>query len=173
MKKQLPTAVIRSELAHSSVFFQKPVVSQPNDPMVKPAQGKPLQPHSLPPAKPPHSSTAPADEELPSKANQQPPSEVLKQDIKTDVVIDVVTSLSQDVILKQWQEIIENTETQNSALRLTSEERYAIEDVVNELRRKYGVKTSMNEIARLGLMLLTHDFKKNKKESMIHKVKKA
>ena len=69
--------------------------------------------------------------------------------------------------------MIENTETQNSALRLTSEERYAVEDVVSELRRKYGIKTSMNEIARLGLLLLIADFKQHKKASMIHQVKKA
>ena len=88
-------------------------------------------------------------------------------------MLDVMTLSRQDINLKAWQEMIENTETQNSALRLTSEERYAVEDVVSELCRKYGIKTSMNEIARLGLLLLIDDFKQHKKESLIHTVKKA
>lgn len=122
-------------------------------------------------------------QQAPQLRNKQPdrekqrPHQGNKQDIKTDAITDVMndgmTSPLQDVNLKQWQEIIEDTETQNSALRLTTEERYAIEDVVNELRRQYGIKTSMNEIARLGLLWLIHDFKKNKKKALIHKVKKA
>jgi hypothetical protein len=164
MKKQLPTDAISSELAQSSVFFQKPI-----------AQDKPTKPHLSQPEQS-HSPAAPAQEKK-TETSKQAVNEESKEDGmtagNTDVNHDVMTSLSQDMNLRKWQEVIENTETQNSALRLTSEERYAIEDVVNELRRKYGIKTSMNEVARLGLLFLIHDFKKNKKESMIHKVKKA
>lgn len=88
-------------------------------------------------------------------------------------MLDVMTSSLHDVNLKAWQEIIENTETQNSALRLTSEERYAVEDVVNDLRRNERVKTSMNEIARLGILLLIHDYKKRGHASILYGVKKA
>lgn len=159
MKKQLPTDVISSELAESSVFFQK-----------APAQGKPVRPRTMPETS--HSPAAEARIKKLQPSNTSPNNEV-KQEIDTDVMIDVITSQSQDISLKQWQETIENTETQNSALRLTSEERYAVEDVVSELRRKYGIKTSMNEIARLGMLLLIADFKKNTKVSLIHTVKKA
>src|SRR5687768_1155504 len=128
MKKQLPTDVIRSELAHSSVFFQKSAVKD-----------KPSKPHSSSP-EPSHSPAAPAQDKQPSN---KPFNEEVKHDAKTvsniDVNHDVMTSLSQDIDLRKWQEIIENTETQNTALRLTTEERYAIEDAVNELRRKYGI----------------------------------
>ena len=86
---------------------------------------------------------------------------------------DVMTSPLHDVNLRAWREVIENTETQNSALRLTSAERFAVEDVVNDLRRKEKVKTSMNEIARLGLLLLIHDFVKNKRTSLLYRIKKA
>lgn len=172
MKKQLPTDVISSELAQSSVFFQKATKERSGNKMEVPSGDKPTKPHSSPLPEPSRSSTPPAREE--QRETRQPAvKEESKEDANTDVNYDVMTSQSQDINLRKWQEIIENTETQNSALRLTSEERYAIEDVVNELRRKYGVKTSMNEVARLGLMLLIADFKKNKKESMIHKVKKA
>ena len=88
-------------------------------------------------------------------------------------ILDVMTSSLHDVNLKEWQEIIENTETQNSALRLTSEERYAVEDVVNDLRRNERVKTSMNEVARLGILLLIHDYQKRRHSSILYRVKKA
>ena len=88
-----------------------------------------------------------------------------------DVMIDVTTSLLQDVDLKQWREMIEDTETQNSSLRLTSEERYVIEDIISELQRKERIKTSMNEVARLGLLFLIHEFKQNRRTSILYRVK--
>jgi hypothetical protein len=146
MKKQLPTDGITSELSRS-VFFQKRPAAQPES-----------ADHSPPPL---------------SQESRQAMKEENKQAGMTDVMGDVMTSPLPDVDLKQWQEIIENTETQNSALRLTSAERYAIEDAISELRRKYSIKTSMNEVARLGLLVMLNDFKKHKKDSLIHKVKKA
>jgi hypothetical protein len=150
MKKQLPTEAIASDLTRS-VFFQRPSSEQQESQQERVGYSPP----SLP------------------QEEQQRENESSLQDGMTDVRHDVVTSLPHGVHLKEWQEIIENTETQNSALRLTSEERYAVEDVVNELRRQYGVKTSMNEVARLGLLLLIQDFKQQKKASIIHTVKKA
>jgi hypothetical protein len=165
MKKQLPTHLISSELSQSSVFFQKPTTDQPPAPVEKPVKAKSSKPRSL--AAPRHSPPPVAP-----KSNQST-EQAEKQESSHDVMTSIMTLQSQDLDLRKWQEIIEDTVTQNSALRLTSEERFAIEDVVSELRRKYGIKTSMNEIARLGLLLLIHDFKQNKKESMIHAVKKA
>jgi hypothetical protein len=158
MKKRRPTDAISSELSQSSVFFQE-------------RKGAATKPRLSSP-EPSRSPAAPVQKKQP-KETKPSSSKEIKQDSNNDVNHDVMTSLSQDVDLRTWQEIIENTETQNTALRLTTEERYAIEDAVNELRRKYGIKTSMNEVARLGLILIIHDFKQNKKESMIHKVKKA
>lgn len=161
MSKKLPTDTIARELSHS-VFFQKPPDEQVHSP--PPAGQTQREAHSPP-------SAAHVDQG--DESAQQDGNPVGNDASKTNVMLDVLTSLFAKVNLKQWQEIIEDTETQNSALRLTSEERYAIEDVVNELRRQYGIKTSMNEIARLGLLLLIQDFKQYKKNSIIHKVKKA
>src|SRR5687768_9450601 len=116
MKKQLPTDGISSELAQSSVFFQK-AAEQSSDREKVPSQDKPSKPHSSSP-EPSHSPTAPVREEQP-KTNHQPSNEGSKQAVKTDVMIDVMTSVHHDISLKAWQEVIENTETQNSALRLT------------------------------------------------------
>ena len=174
MNKKLPEAEISRELTQS-VFFSRPALGQPAAHVAKPIKVKPVKPR-FSSSKTSHSPAAKAREQTP-EPSKQAVHEAIKQegmtDSNRDVNHDVMTSQSQDIDLRAWQEIIENTETQNTALRLTTEERYAIEDAVNELRRKYGIKTSMNEVARLGLMLIIHDFKKNKKESLIHQVKKA
>jgi len=164
MKKQLPTDVITKELAQS-VFFQKASGEQANEHTV--VERPPSR------ARPNHSPLPSSHEQQQHEGEHQNDHDGRKRDGKPDVMLDVVTSSRQATSLKAWQEIIENTETQNSALRLTSEERYAVEDMVSELRRKYAIKTSMNEIARLGLLVLVADFKQQKKASLIHHVKKA
>lgn len=90
-----------------------------------------------------------------------------------DVMEDVVTSLLEGVDLGEWREMIANTETHSSAFRLSSAERDAVEDLVRDLRRVKRVKTSMNELARLGLMLLIHDFRKRGDKSIVYRVKKT
>jgi len=164
MKKQLPTDGITSELAQS-VFFPKSADEQTHE--QAPAELPPRQ------ARAHHSPLPLPNEQQQPEREKQKGRDSSQQAVEPDVMVDVMTSALQAINLKAWQEVIENTETQNSALRLTSAERYAVEDVVSELRRKYGIKTSMNELARLGLLLLIHDFKQHKKGSVIHEVKKA
>ena len=86
---------------------------------------------------------------------------------------DVMTSLLQDVNLRRWKDTIENTETRGSSLRLTNDEIYAVQDILKDLERQLKIKTSINELARLGLLFLIHDFKKNGDKSLIYKVKKS
>lgn len=86
---------------------------------------------------------------------------------------NVMTSSLQDVNYRDWKDVIENTETHNSSLRLTNEENYAVEDLVNDLKRKLKIKTSLNEIARLGILYIIKDFKKNREKSLVYKVKKS
>src|SRR5205823_14050434 len=86
---------------------------------------------------------------------------------------DVVTSLLHDVTYREWRDIIENTETHNSSLRLTTEEAEDVEDLIKELKRKLKIKTSLNEVARLGLLYILHDFKKKRENSFVYKVKKS
>lgn len=87
--------------------------------------------------------------------------------------VDVMTSQRYDVNLRTCRDIIEDTETRNSALRLTNDELYAVKDTITQLERRYKVKTSINELARLGLLYLIQDFKKNKHQSLIVEVKKS
>jgi hypothetical protein len=84
-----------------------------------------------------------------------------------------MTSSRLDVNLRGWKDTIENTETHNSSLRLTTEEGEHIEDLITDLKRKHKIKTSLNEVARLGLLHIVQDFKKNGANSLIYKVKKS
>jgi hypothetical protein len=86
---------------------------------------------------------------------------------------DVMTSSRHDVNLRVWKDTIENTETHNSSLRLTTEEGEQIEDLITDLKRTFKIKTSLNEIARLGLLYIVQDFKKHGEYSLIYKVKKS
>jgi hypothetical protein len=104
---------------------------------------------------------------------KSPVPQVPHDDASQEARPDVTTSPRQDVNYRTWKDIIENTETHNSALRLTREERYDVEDVVSELERTHHIKTSMNELARLGLLSILHDYKQHKKESLVYKVKKS
>jgi hypothetical protein len=96
-----------------------------------------------------------------------------KADESQKTLTDVMTSVLQDVNVRVWRDTIENTETRGSSLRLTNEEVYAVEDVIQDLERLLKIKTSMNELARLGLLFLVHDFKKNGEKSIVYKVKKS
>jgi hypothetical protein len=114
----------------------------------------------------------PASPGTPAAAKQdtRPATKTPRQ---TDVRHDVTPSPRHDVNHRAWRDIIENTETLNSALRLTREERYEVEDMIQDLERKHKIKTSMNEVARLGLLLVIHDYKTNKQQSLLYKVKKS
>jgi hypothetical protein len=119
----------------------------------------------------------PEDTPAPPQVTFQPPPTEIDDDpidqTMTDGVHDVMTSSRQDVDYRAWREVIENTETHNSALRLTRQERYDIEDLISELERTHHIKTSMNELARLGLLSILHDYKQRQRESLVYQVKKS
>ena len=107
----------------------------------------------------------------PLEKNENSP--LSKEEINKDARRHVTTSPRHDINYRAWRDIIENTETHNSALRLTREERYEVEDMIQDLERKHKIKTSMNEVARLGLLSIIQDYKQNKQQSLLYKVKKS
>ena len=123
----------------------------------------------------PLSSTDNSDKTIKSSMPESPapvPKQTNKK-VNKSATNDVITSLRHDVNLRAWRDIIENTETHNSSLRLTTEEGEHIEDLITDLKRKFKIKTSLNEVARLGLLHIVQDFKKNGEHSLVYKVKKS
>ena len=123
----------------------------------------------------PLSSTDHSDKTIksPTPASPRPARKQSNKKVYKSATNDVMTSLLHNVNLKDWKDTIENTETHNSSLRLTIEEGEHIEDLMTDLKRKYKIKTSLNEVARLGLLHIVQDFKKNGENSLIYKVKKS
>ncbi len=145
----------------------------PNDPYAKLGGGALDQ--ELFKKQTPLSSTDKTDKTIKSSTPESLPP-VRKQSSKKvhkSATNDVMTPSLHDVNLREWRDTIENTETHNSSLRLTTEEGEHIEDLITDLKRKYKIKTSLNEIARLGLLHIVQDFKKNGENSLIYKVKKS
>lgn len=152
MKKKIDETAVMSELS-SSKFFRPPTA--------KPGAKKAQQQKTV---------SSKVEDTPHTRVGDDGPHDRTK-DVQTDVNTDAATSLLQDVNKRGWKEIIENPETHNSSLRISLSEREKIEDVVRELRRKYKIKASMNEIARLGLLVLAQDFKKRRSKSIIAAVK--
>ena len=150
-KKQINTQAITDELAGASLFFSKPNKTPP--PVVRPEKTLSKSPEET--------------------AAEKPINKPAIQHLKKDVNHDVMTSSIDKSTLREWRDTIENTETHNSSLRLTNEENYAIEDLIKELRRNLKIKTSLNEVGRLGLLYIIHDFKLNREKSLVYKVKKS
>ena len=123
----------------------------------------------------PLSSTDNSDKIIKSTTPESPPPahKQSSKKVHESATNDVMTSSRHDVNLRGWRDTIENTETHNSSLRLTTEEGEHIEDLITDLKRKHKIKTSLNEVARLGLLHIVQDFKKNGTNSLIYKVKKS
>ena len=120
---------------------------------------------------PPPTNTADNQAAKPTEKTSLP--QVPKEAEALITLTDVITSLLHDVNLRDWRDTIENTQTRGSSLRLTNEEIYAVEDVIKDLERLLHIKTSINELARLGLLFLIHEFKHNGEKSLVYKVKKS
>ena len=120
---------------------------------------------------PPPTNTA---DNQPAKPPEKTPLPKVPKATETQKTLtDVMTSVLQDVNLRDWRDTIENTQTRGSSLRLTNEEIYAVEDVIKDLERLLHIKTSINELARLGLLFLIHEFKQNGEKLLVYKVKKS
>lgn len=131
----------------------------------KPQATRPSRP--LPSAEPPRAQTRRGS--ITTKAVKP----TVSTSVTHDAMNDVVTSLLEGVDVSRWRELLAGTETHNASLRLSALERDEVEDLVRDLRRADHIRTSMNELARLGLLLLVHDFRRRGKKSVINRVKKS
>ena len=146
----------------------------PNDPYAKLGGGA-LDQELFKKKQTPLSSTDDSDKTIKSPTPESPPPGRQQNNKKVSKAAtdDVATSSLYDANLRVWRDMIENTETHNSSLRLTTEEGEHIEDLITGLKRNYKIKTSLNEIARLGLLHIVQDFKRHGENSLIYKVKKS
>ena len=74
---------------------------------------------------------------------------------------------------EKWRDVVESKQTLNTTLRLTAKEKESLEDFVRDLRRNHKIRTSMNELARLGFLYLIEDFEIKGDKSLLSKVKSS
>ncbi len=170
MKKQLPTAVISSELAQSSVFFQK-AAEQSHDRRKVPSQDRALQPHSSPP---PELHRSPAETNPPEKVGIQNKRSKATTSRTQDTLVssdhgtmpprhlDTMAPTMVETIRKAVKQIGKEAATH----RFTEEEKRALADIVYTYGRQ-GNKTSENEITRIAVNWLILDYKEQGKHSVL------
>jgi hypothetical protein len=148
MKKQLPTAAISSELAHSSVFFQKPTLDQPQEPVEQPVKEKPPKPHSLPEKRhsPPPSKSIPAI--------QKPAQEHLNRTTTpNERAVQPNGDTERSSVLSELEEGVRESKrpTERYSFEIYTDMKEKIEDIQYQYKKKTGKKLSASRIIREAL----------------------
>jgi hypothetical protein len=143
MSKKLDTSAIMNELTGSSAFFR------PNKPQPPKIEAKPPPP---PPAI--------------IKPNKQ------EGNVDSMKASAVDSMLANKTAIEAIRKSVKHPGKEVTFVRLTNKEKGQLGDIVYTYK-KQGIKTSENEIARIGLNQLIEDYKTNGQNSTLAKVLKA
>src|SRR4051812_7631495 len=146
MSKKLNISSITNELSEGSAFF-RPREPQPTKPIIEPTPKPAIKP-VLKKAEQQHTPTA-------STSASRPASMLADQDL-----------------IETIRKAVKHSGKEVTFVRLTQEEKAQLGDIVYTYK-KQGIKTSENEIARIGLNQLIEDYKANGQNSTLAKVLKA
>lgn len=158
-KKQLDTSGITNELQGSSLFFQKPKAEIP-DPI-----------RSTPPDVPTTPRT-PLERQEPSLAAKDATIKQNRPLRMKDSTNASTLSGYQDSVVESIRKSVKVIGKEVTFVRMTPEEKRALADIAYTYKRR-GVKTSENEVARIGINYLLEDYKESGKESILAKVIEA
>jgi hypothetical protein len=162
MNKKLPTKDIANELAGSSVFFQPqaPSKSAPKSPEVDNKPTPAAQTDEMSPSLHPS----------PNKSSGQDIMTPRHRDTTTASHLDRQQPLNEDsVMVEHFDEIrkaVRQLGKEVSTHRFTAEEKAALADIVYTCTRQ-GVRTSENEITRVGVNWLLLDYQQNGANSVL------
>jgi hypothetical protein len=144
-KKKLDTSAIMNELEGASLFFAQ-----------KRTQGKEKQQPSSSPAV--------------SKKAQKEKKETDKE-IPHDITHDITIS-GNKVVIETIRKTVRQVGKETTPLRLTPEEKRQLADIVYTYKR-HGIRTSENEINRIGINFLLADYQTHGEASILAKVVEA
>lgn len=124
------------------------------------------------------SASLEVDSEAPNDARKP-----LSEDVDTDLPSEPSDEVENDLLTKgfqavdpltakQWRKKLDDKTGSNSSLRIPKDEKRPVEDMLTDLERRYGYSISMNDLARLGLMLLTNDFKRKRSRALVLEILK-
>ena len=155
MSKKLNSDTILNELKGGSAFFpsysQKQEEAEPVQPLVEPVISSPL----------------------PIAQKQTEKKKVERQVNKASSLVSYNASmLADEATIELIRKTVKKIGKDVTFIRLTSEEKNQLGDIVYTYKRE-GVRTSENEIGRIGLNYLLSDYKTNDKTSILARVIEA
>lgn len=115
------------------------------------------------------------------KKQSPPPKEAIKEEILTNKQTSKKASKQESLQESQEEKkelsfeeriliSLQATDLKANTFRYSQEELDFIEQISHEAKMKYRVKLDKNDIARIGLLWLKEDYKKNGEESLIGKI---
>lgn len=155
MSKILPTANIANELSRASVFFQAPTPSKPtpesdaavvNSQQTPPTQNAKAPPSAMTAIQPSNHDSVLSRNHAITYSSIHNSKQPLRQD-------DVVENH-----LDEIRKAVKQLGKELSTHRFTAEEKEALSDIVYTYSRQ-GVRTSENEITRIGINWLLLDYR--------------
>ena len=156
MKKKLHIDTIQNELSEGSVFFgnrkpQSPPPQKARRPKEAPSPAQPKTVRSRPPA---------------SKIDNQQ-----SQNISSVHASNHTSMLANhpDMLIETIRKTVKQIGKETTFLRLTPEEKEQLREIDYTYKRQ-GIKTSENEISRIGLKFLLEDYKAHGEASILARV---
>ena len=156
MKKKLHIDTIQNELSEGSVFFgnrkpQSPPSQKARRPKESPSSAQPKTVRSRPPA---------------SKIDNQQ-----SQNISSIHDSNHASMLANhpDALIETIRKTVKQIGKETTFLRLTPEEKEQLREIDYTYKRR-GIKTSENEISRIGLKFLLEDYKAHGEASILARV---
>jgi len=100
------------------------------------------------------------------------PGKIDRRDTTTPSNHDTTVSRYHDSMIQSVKSALRQFGKEAATHRFTPEEKRAVADIIYSYSR-LGLKTSENEIARIGVNFILNDYKDNGEESLLHRVLKA
>jgi len=100
------------------------------------------------------------------------PGKTDRSDTTTPSNHDTTVSRYHDSMIQAVKSALRQFGKEAATHRFTPEEKRAVADIIYSYSRQ-GLKTSENEIARIGVNFILNDYKDNGEESLLHRVLKA
>jgi hypothetical protein len=146
MKKQYPIEPLQTELSQSA-FFKRPAV--------KPSSQEPeASPPPQPSQKTPHAGAKPQPD---PHDTMPPPSH------------DTVKPFSQEDMISALRKAVKPLGKEAATYRFTQAEKHALADLVYTYKRR-GIRTSENEITRIGVNFLIEEYRRHGERSILAQV---
>ena len=149
MKKKLHTDAIQNELSEGSVFFQGKSKQAP-------APDAPTEPPATKPTRPRTHAPPQATQHLSNESSNQ-------------ASMHASTLANKDALIETIRKTVKQIGKETTFIRLTPDEKRQLR-AIDYTYKSHGIKTSENEIGRIGINFLLEDYKAHGEASILARV---